>query len=545
MDFDYRNSHRAKCNVLEKCSAEEMKCLETHQEKANNAVADLDRAITHCNEALMTVRKNEKKVKTCIDNTLKQVKEHLLAQIEAICSGKVKGLQKQVVELQRVRDGLSLASKMITEAQSQTPAQQLSTKKGIAVRITKLVEEFNHTQLVPSRNPVLTTSIARPSHTSSIIRKGCISGGSHPGCSTCDADYVPFAVVGVLRTIKVVAKDNGGKSWGYSGEVVTATLRSKDLAVTGETFDHGDGTYSVSFTPQLKGDHKLEVTLTHQHIKGSPFVFYVAQPRKTPYIKLRLSMPHSFTTNSSPYDVAVTQQGYLVVPEYKYQTVTIYDDGGSKKHSFGNANHHGKENGQLHSPSAVAIRGDYLYICELGNNRIQKFSISKKCFISKFGKPGSGDGEFNNPTGICIDPQGRVFVADRDNDRIQVFDDGNNFVNAFHCLQKPWGLTFDLQGRLHVTAWGSNCIHVFSQEGHPLTNYGSETLNGPTGIAVNGEGHIAISESGQSNRFLIFSPGLTLLHVVSGEFGAGRGIVCDKDGYFWVADSDNNCLGKY
>ena len=53
---------------------------------------------------------------------------------------------------------------------------------------------------------------------------------------------------------------------------------------------------------------------------------------------------------------------------------------------------------------------------------------------------------------------------------------------------KPCGLTFDLHGRLHVAAWGSNCIQVFTPEGVLLTNYGSETLSEPTGIAVNGEG---------------------------------------------------------
>ena len=47
------------------------------------------------------------------------------------------------------------------------------------------------------------------------------------------------------------------------------------------------------------------------HIKGSPFKFYVTIPRETPYKSLKLSRPHSFNTNDSPFDVALTEEGYI------------------------------------------------------------------------------------------------------------------------------------------------------------------------------------------------------------------------------------------
>ncbi|MCK4732251.1 MAG: hypothetical protein KAT65_07315, partial [Methanophagales archaeon] len=43
-------------------------------------------------------------------------------------------------------------------------------------------------------------------------------------------------------------------------------------------------------------------------------------------------------------------------------------------------------------------------------------------FISKWGSGGTGEGEFNEPAGIAVDSSGNVFVADRDNNRIQKFD---------------------------------------------------------------------------------------------------------------------------
>ncbi len=55
-----------------------------------------------------------------------------------------------------------------------------------------------------------------------------------------------------------------------------------------------------------------------------------------------------------------------------------------------------------------------------GNNRIQKFD-SNGTFISKWGTPGTSEGQFEEPTGIAVDSLGNVYVVDRGNSRIQVF----------------------------------------------------------------------------------------------------------------------------
>jgi DNA-binding beta-propeller fold protein YncE len=59
-------------------------------------------------------------------------------------------------------------------------------------------------------------------------------------------------------------------------------------------------------------------------------------------------------------------------------------------------------------------------VLDKSNNRIQKFD-SNGNFIMKWGSPGTADGQFNFPDGIAIDSEGNVYVADSDNNRIQVF----------------------------------------------------------------------------------------------------------------------------
>ena len=287
------------------------------------------------------------------------------------------------------------------------------------------------------------------------------------------------------------------------------------------------------------------MTLVHGHVKGSPFKYSITNRRATAYTALSTQYPIS--SYKYPYDVAVTEERNLAVAEFGYQTVSLFSVTGQRIHLFGMANTYGSGDGQFCSPSGVASKGDLMYVSEASNNRVQKFSISKRSFISKFGSNGKGEGQFSSPFGICIDPEGKVFIADNSNNRIQVFNEDDSFAYSFPCQQSPWGLAFDHQGHLHVVANGSNCIQVFTPEGTSITSYGSGTLHYPAGIAIDAQGYIAISQYNVNNSCLwIFSPDHNLVHTLSGQLGnGGVGITCDKDGFFWVADFYNNRIAKY
>ena len=440
---------------------------------------------------------------------------------------------------------------MIDDAQSHSPTQQLSTKKVLAERATKLQKEFATSVLSPSESADFVTDISDPAVIARMISLGCVSSGGYPPNSTCDAAYVPRGVVGKPRTIKVVAVDKGGKELRKGGDEVAAKLVRKgsgDPGVNGSTTDNGDGTYIVSVTPKSKGEHELHVTLANGHVKGSPFEYAIANPRSAPYTEICAQNP--FGTSYNPCDVAVTKDGNLAVAQYKskytnsihyyYSYVTLYSVTGPSIHTFGS---HGGSDEQFNNPMAVAIRGDLVYVCDTGNRRVQKLSISSRSFISRFGH--SGEGQLSSPRGICTDPEGKVYVADSGKHLIYVFNGDESFAYSFPCKQNPWGMAFDHQGRLHVAAYGSNCIKVFSPQGEQLTSYGTEDFKYPAGIAIDGEGYIAISENGGNNRLWIFSPDHTLVHTLSGQFNNGRGIACDLEGSFWVADYNNTRLVKF
>ena len=540
VSFEHRD-HQEECKyLLEDIAKQEMESLMASKSNVQHALASLDSAIAQCKETMEQVEKRKKAVDSEIENSLKQVRTALLTQSEKIRLKKIRGLQVQVQGLQKVCDGIYVASAMIDDAQSHSPAQQLSTKKVLAERATKFQKEFEASVLLPSQTAIFVTEISDPATISKMISLGCVSGGGYPPNSTCDAGYVPRGVVGKPHTIKVVAVDKGGKEVRKGGDEVAAKLVRKgsgDPGINGSTTDNGDGTYTVSVTPESQGEHELHVTLGSGHVKCSPFKYAVANPRSTPYTSI--CAQHRFGTKTNPYDVAVTEDGDLAVAERGNQTVTLYSATSQSIHSFGTAGSYGSGDGQFYSPSAVAVRGDLLYVCDAGNSRVQKFSISRRSFISKFGHSGE------DTWGICTDPEGKVYIADYSKHLIHVFNGDESFAYSFPCQQHPWGIDFDHQGRLHVAASSSNCIKVFTPQGEQLTSYGTGTLNCPAGIAIDGAGYIAISQNGGNNCLWIFSPDHTLVHTLSGQFSTGLGIACDLEGNFWVADYNNGRLIKF
>ena len=91
-----------------------------------------------------------------------------------------------------------------------------------------------------------------------------------------------------------------------------------------------------------------------------------------------------------------------------------------------------------------------------GNNRVVKLSKDGK-FIKAWGKTGSGPGEFNAPHAIAIDSRGRLFVGDRNNNRIQIFDQEGKFLDQWKQFSRPSGIFITRDDTIYVAdseSWG-------------------------------------------------------------------------------------------
>jgi hypothetical protein len=85
-----------------------------------------------------------------------------------------------------------------------------------------------------------------------------------------------------------------------------------------------------------------------------------------------------------------------------------------------------------------------------GNARIMKFDKNGK-FIKTFGHLGRGDGELMQPHGLAFDSQGRLFVADRSNSRLEIFDQDGNFITSWRQFGRPSSVWIDKNDTMYVT----------------------------------------------------------------------------------------------
>ena len=91
------------------------------------------------------------------------------------------------------------------------------------------------------------------------------------------------------------------------------------------------------------------------------------------------------------------------------------------------------------------------------NARIVKFSKDGK-FIKSWGKKGIAPGEFDTPHGLAFDSKGRLFVADRNNNRIQIFDQEGSFIEQWTQFSRPSGIFIDVKYNIYVADSESNSV---------------------------------------------------------------------------------------
>ena len=122
--------------------------------------------------------------------------------------------------------------------------------------------------------------------------------------------------------------------------------------------------------------------------------------------------------------------------------------------TLGEAGVPGSDQTHFMSPSSVAVaaNGDIFIADGHGvneNNRVMKYSRDGK-FIKAWGKTGYAPGEFRTLHGIAIDSRGRVFVADRGNNRIQIFDQEGKHLATWLQFGTPSGIAFDDKDQIYV-----------------------------------------------------------------------------------------------
>lgn len=178
--------------------------------------------------------------------------------------------------------------------------------------------------------------------------------------------------------------------------------------------------------------------------------------------------------------------------------------------------------GPFNRPTGVAIapNGDIYVSDGYGNARVHRFS-REGTLIQSWGEPGTGPGQFNLPHDIWVMPDGRVMVADRENDRIQFFSPTGEFLDQWTHVQRPTGLAMDKDGLIYVS-------ELWWITGQRSFRHGLITEDKPGRVSV-------LDTTGKVLARFGHTPLLTE-KVAHGNFIAPHGIGVDSRGDIYVAE---------
>jgi DNA-binding beta-propeller fold protein YncE len=188
----------------------------------------------------------------------------------------------------------------------------------------------------------------------------------------------------------------------------------------------------------------------------------------------------------------------------------------------------GTGDGQFIWPTGIAIdRDEQVYIADEALNRISIFDRDGQ-FIAKWGVEGDGDGQLNRPAGIAFDADDNLLIVDALNHRVQRFTRDGTFLDSWGTqgtgdgeFNMPWGVAVDDENNVYITDWRNDRIQKFGPDGQFLMNFGRSgsgqgELSRPTGLDVDPDGDIYVADW-KNDRIQAFDSDGNFVHAFVGD----------------------------
>jgi DNA-binding beta-propeller fold protein YncE len=212
--------------------------------------------------------------------------------------------------------------------------------------------------------------------------------------------------------------------------------------------------------------------------------------------------------------------GHVWIADAANHTVRKFTPDGDLLLTLGTEDEPGEDETHLDKPTdmAIAPSGDVFVADGYGNNRIVHFDSVGR-FMKSWGTMGTGPGQFSLPHSIAMDSKGRLYVAGRNNNRIQVFDQEGRLLDTFPQVCVPWTIFITKADEVYVcgsspTGWSDDpmigippkdqLVMKFDTSGRllelwtfPFGRTGHEQpgeLNWVHGLAVDAQGNLYLGD---------------------------------------------------
>eukprot|EP00058_Branchiostoma_floridae_P005882 XP_002591370.1 hypothetical protein BRAFLDRAFT_227409 [Branchiostoma floridae] len=456
-------------------------------------------------------------------------------------AGKCLETQKEAIEFELT--GLTSASEFCKQALKHGSDVHVIEVEGQArQRVEELMTTPSDLTARPSQ-VVFSEGTAVAEFRDDVARAGCVHVKVKVDASKCSVEIKPavegFSNVSLLSTV-----DKNGHLCSVLKDDVTDTLTNPSgQAVPTQLQEKGRGLWEISYTPEVTGNHRLEVKVNGGSVAGSPFDVRV-QSRVTPVLTIGREGDEEGELNL-PRDVAVDMDGNIAVVEWGNKRVQIFDartgqslrcfpvDGWSPWGIDMDSN------GQF-----VLTFGNY----PTGNQAIRVYSREGK--LIKTLKPDC----LWNPRGVAVLQDGRMVVADiRQHSCLLLQPDGSLIRDiGKEQLRDPRFIAVDESlDLLFVTDCEAHRVFVFDLEGQLKFMFGEQGRNEgklyyPSGITVDPAGNIIVVNWFNRRLLQVFGPDGTYLRTVATVTGGDpRGIALTPDNHIAVTCDRGCCVELY
>jgi len=218
--------------------------------------------------------------------------------------------------------------------------------------------------------------------------------------------------------------------------------------------------------------------------------------------------PDSNPAERAPVYITVAPDGYVYVSDRRHHAIYVYDGQGNYERTLDAPTGEG-----FWAPLGLTMAGGDLYITDVtkGKHRVLICDVRGQ-LQQAFGKEGQEPGQFWFPNAVEVDAEGRIYVSDSNNGRLQVFDGQGQLLYMMDGFNLPRGMAIDEEGRLFIVEAVGQRVRVYNLNDQPPTllyefgdlGFGDGEFNYPNDIAVDQTARLYIADR-ENNRVQVWS----------------------------------------
>ena len=482
----------------------------------------------------------EKKMTDAVEERIRELREH-----ERVMKAKF----AEIYEAQQKHHATRLENfeLVLTQLQSCIERGESALERNVSAEIlqTNQIIVGRCEELLNVTKP----DIYKPPHVHYIIENQLNPGldrivvsNTDPLLSLAEVDNQELVKEKTVANFIIVTRDSGGKQcYHEDDEVKVIIITPADDQLETEIKDTKDGKYTVTYTPQCVGQHRVEIQVNGQPLTGSPWVVQV--------------IPHqyqfAFQFGSEGKEQGQFDKPLGIAVNDKSRALAIADVNNKRVQMFGFDGNFLREIVLEAKTCSVAFTesGDFLSTVESGED---KFTLYLYTVGGQFIRYIS-DEHWKIPWYISVVSDGRIITCDYDDKTIKVLSpDGKNLLQWFRapgCDAEPWCVVYQ-QDKFFVSYPQANRVMVFNNAGEYLYDIGSkESGDGqlwfPIGLAIDKFNRLIVCDR-NNHRLQLFTLDGKYVAKVAGTFFYHNsclvGCAVSNTGHLFVTDNNKHCI---